>query len=223
MMPAINRESTHLERHSTAVRVAALLRSRISDGRFAPGERLNELALAAELGVSRSPIREAIAQLTAEGLVRAVPYKGAFVTELSKTRLQDLLDFRLALEQFAVRRATERAKPEQLDRVEEMIAAIAAQAKRGKFSAAVDADLVVHEYLVELAESPLLAQTYKAMLGELRRYIAQTSRHYKSLQDLAVEHTALLAAMRAGKVREAASLIASHITHGFDHASKEKD
>jgi DNA-binding GntR family transcriptional regulator len=214
-------ESTQIERSSTANRVAALLRARIAKGSIEPGERLNELALAGELGVSRSPIREALAQLAGEGLVNVVPYKGTFVTALSQERLHDLLDFRLALEQFAVRRAIERAKKADFDRFETLIDAIAAHAKRGNFSGAVDADLDAHQYLIELAGSSLLAQTYKAMLGELRLYIAQTSRHYDNAAELATEHAALLSAMRKGKVAEATALIAAHITHGFNRAVEE--
>ncbi len=210
-----------LDRSSTANRVAVYLRTRIAEGAIAPGDRLNELALASELGVSRSPIREALAQLAGEGLVRVAPYKGTFVTALSRERLQDLLDFRVALEQFAVRRAIERATPKDFDRLGVLIAAIASQAKGGNFAGAVDADLRAHEYLIGLADSALLAQTYKAMLGELRLYIAQTSRHYKGIHELASEHAALLKAMRERKVAQATSLIADHITHGFSRALEE--
>ena len=213
--------SAHIDRSSTAKRVVSYLRAQIAQGKFEPGVRLNELALAAELGVSRSPIREALALLAGEGLVRVVPYKGTYVTALSKERLQDLLDFRLALEQFAVRRAIERATPRDLDRFEELIAAIAAQAKRRNLSGAVDADLAAHEYLVDLAGSAHLTQTYRAMIGELRLYIAQTSRHYERPDDLASEHAALLAAMRNHSADEATSLIAAHITHGFNRALEE--
>jgi DNA-binding GntR family transcriptional regulator len=214
-------EGSQIDRSSTANRVATYLRTRLADGTIGPGERLNELSLAAELGVSRSPIREALAQLAGEGLVRVIPYKGTFVTALSPERLENLLDFRLALEQFAVRRAIERARPRDLDRFEELIREIRKHAKDGDFHGAVDADLRTHEYLIELAGNSLLAQTYKAMLGELRLYIAQTSRHYEGIDELATEHVALLAAMRKHKVEEAATLITAHITHGFKRAVEE--
>lgn len=214
-------ESPRIDRASTARRVAEYLRAQIAQGKIEPGVRLNELALAAELRVSRSPIREALALLAGEGLVRVVPYKGTYVTALSKERLQDLLDFRLALEQFAVRRAIERATPQDLDRFEALIEEIAAHAKRRNLSGAVDADLAAHEYLVELAGSAHLAQTYRAMLGELRLYIAQTSRHYERPDELATEHAALLKAMRKRSTDEAISLIAAHITHGFNRALED--
>ncbi len=210
-----------MERSSTAKRVADFLRSQIVEGKLKPGDRVNELSLSGELGISRSPIREALAQLAGEGLVRVIPYRGTFVTQLSKERLQDLLDFRLALEEFAVKRAIERATLADLDYFEELILGITMQATSGNFAGAVDADLRAHEYLVELARSSHLAQTYRAMIGELRLYIAQTARHYEGTSELATEHAALLAAMRAKNVREATALIAAHITHGFNAAFEE--
>ena len=214
-------DTRQIDRSSTAKRVASYLRAQIAQGKIEPGVRLSELALSAELGVSRSPIREALALLAGEGLVRVVPYKGTFVTALSKDRLQDLLDFRLALEQFAVRRAIERATPQDFDHFETLIGGIATQAERRNFHGAVDADLAAHEYLVEIAGSAHLAQAYRAMLGELRLYIAQTSRHYERPGDLATEHAVLLAAMRNRNTDEAISLIAAHISHGFNRALEE--
>ncbi len=214
-------EERQMDRASTARRVAELLRRRIADGKIEPGERLNELALSGELGVSRSPIREALALLAGEGLVRVVPYKGTFVTALSNERLKDLLDFRLALEEFAVRRAVERAQPKDWDHLESLIAEIAAQADMRNLSGAVDADLRVHQYLIELAGSPLLSRTYGAMLGEMRLYIAQTVRHYQGPIELATEHRAFLEAARRRDVAGATALIAAHISHGFSSALKE--
>lgn len=197
------------------------MRTCITEGKIKPGERLNELALAAELRVSRSPIREALAQLAGEGLVRAAPYRGTFVTELSRERLHDLLDFRIALEQFAVRRVVERAKPDDFKRLEALIAQLRKRARANDFSGAVDADLGLHEMLVELAGSQLLARTFKELLGEFRLYIAATSRHYKGINELATEHAALVQALRKRRTTEALSLIAEHIKHGFAPALKE--
>ena len=214
-------ENNRLERSSTSKRIAAYVRERIAAGSFEPGKRLNELTLSTELGVSRSPVREALAQLAGEGLVRLVPYKGTFVTALSESRLRDLLDFRLALEQYAVRRAMQRATPEDYDKFEALVERIDEHAKKRDLAAAVDADLATHAFLIELSGSELLAQTYRSMAGELRLYITQTSRHYKNVIDLATEHRALLAAMRSGKTDEATALIAAHIAHGFQHALEE--
>lgn len=210
-----------IERSSTAAKVSALLRRRITDGKIKPGQRLNELALAAELGVSRSPIREALAQLAGEGLVRVSPYRGTFVTELSRERLQDLLDFRIALEQFAVRRVIERARPSHFQQLEALVDQLHKRARADDFGGAVDIDLRMHELLIKLAGSALLEQTFKELLGEFRLYIAATSRHYKGINELATEHDALLKALRTGRLDDALSLIADHIKHGFAPALKE--
>lgn len=210
-----------LERFSTAANVAKLLRRRIVEGEIKPGHRLNELVLAAELRVSRSPIREALALLAGEGLVRIAPYRGAFVTELSAERLADLLDFRIALEQFAIRRIIARARPRDFDRLDALIATLRKSARAKDFSGAVDADLQLHEELITLAASPLLSQTFKELLGEFRLYVAATSRHYKGIGELASEHAALLKALRARRLARALALVAQHIRHGFASAQKD--
>lgn len=211
----------HLERFSTAAHVAKLLRRRITEGEIKPGERLNELVLAAELRVSRSPIREALALLAGEGLVRIAPYRGAFVTELSRERLADLLDFRIALEQFAIRRIAERAKVKDFIELERLVEALRTRARAKDFSGAVEADLQLHEELIALAASPLLSQTFKELIGEFRLYIAATSRHYKGIGELASEHAALLSALRKRQLAKAQSLVAKHIQHGFSSALKD--
>jgi DNA-binding GntR family transcriptional regulator len=214
-------DRSRLERFSTAAHVAKLLRRRITEGEIKPGERLNELVLAAELRVSRSPIREALALLAGEGLVRIAPYRGAFVTELSRERLADLLDFRIALEQFAVRRIIDRADAKDFDRLEKLVEALRKRARAKDFSGAVEVDLQLHEELIALAKSPLLSQTFKELLGEFRLYIAATSRHYKGIGELATEHAALLAALRKGRQSKALALVANHIMHGFASAQKD--
>jgi DNA-binding GntR family transcriptional regulator len=210
-----------IERSSTSAKVAEYLRQRITDGTLKPGQRINELTLAAELGVSRSPVREALATLAGEGLVRVAPYKGTFVTPLSRERFRDLLDFRVALEQFAVRRAIERATPKELQRLAAVIDEMREHARSGNFLGAVESDLKAHEVLVSMAASPLLEQTFQQLLGEFRLYIAATIRHYEGIDELATEHAALLAAIRARRRSRAVSIIERHIVHGFAGALEE--
>ena len=96
-----------MERISTAARVADLLRERISAGEIEPGSRIVELDVARELAVSRSPIREALLKLSEEGLVQILPYRGAIVVALRREQIKELLEFRLALERFALERLLE--------------------------------------------------------------------------------------------------------------------
>ena len=96
-------------RSSTTDRVAESLRGRIADGDLAPGQRIIELDVSHDLGVSRSPIREALLRLVEEGLVTILPYRGAIVSPLRRERLVELLEFRLVMERFAIERMIERA------------------------------------------------------------------------------------------------------------------
>ena len=90
------------------------LREAILKGDLKPGERLMELQLAAQLGVSRTPIREAIRKLELEGLVIMIPRKGAVVAEITEKSLRDVLEVRRALEALAVRFACEKILPEEI-------------------------------------------------------------------------------------------------------------
>ena len=93
------------------------LRQAILRGELKPGERLMEIQLANKLGVSRTPIREAIRKLELEGLVLMIPRKGAEVAEITEKNLRDVLEVRKALEELAVKLACDRMTDEQMDKL----------------------------------------------------------------------------------------------------------
>ena len=97
------------------------LRDAILRGDLAPGERLMEIALANRLGVSRTPIREAIRKLELEGLVVMIPRRGAQVASITQKDLQDVLEVRTSLEELAVSLACERIQPQQIGQLEEAL------------------------------------------------------------------------------------------------------
>lgn len=101
-----------------SVQVAEIIRGKILGGQYASGERLNEVALASSLGISRSPIREALRHLAKEGLVDLVGGRGAFVASLPADEVNDLLEIREALDALAARLAAQRATDDQLDELE---------------------------------------------------------------------------------------------------------
>jgi DNA-binding GntR family transcriptional regulator len=110
---------------STAVTSAyAEIRQRIQDGSYPPGLRLRENQLVADLGVSRTPIREALRRLHAEGLVITTPNKGARVASWSEQDFEDVFEMRILLESYAARLAAQRAERQQIERLEELAAAM---------------------------------------------------------------------------------------------------
>jgi DNA-binding GntR family transcriptional regulator len=207
-----------MERVSTAARVADLLRERISAGEMEPGARIVELEIARELSVSRSPIREALLKLSEEGLVQILPYRGAVVATLRREQIRELLEFRLALERFALERLVARRDRTAIDMLKGHVVAIADALAARNFRGAVDADLQTHRAIVTLSGNHLLAQAYDGLLNRIRMYIRITSAHYERVEDLADEHVALLDAVERGDTPLALSILDAHILHGFDEA-----
>ncbi|MDE2572007.1 MAG: GntR family transcriptional regulator [bacterium] len=212
------REGPPLDRTSTACKVADYLRARIATGRLQPGDRIPELGVCAALSVSRSPVREALMQLAQEGLVTIVPYKGALVSPLERKRFEDLLHFRVALEEFAVSRAIEIAQDAEIAQLSLHIERLRGAAAEQNLSAAIEHDLALHEFLVSLAHNDLLSRAYAEMLNQLRLYLRLTITHYARIEDLVNEHEHLLEALRGRHKAEARSVIRAHIEHGFDAA-----
>jgi DNA-binding GntR family transcriptional regulator len=204
------------ERASTAVRVAGVLRERIARGALRPGSRLIELDISRELGVSRSPVREALLRLAEEGLVEILPYRGAMVVPLDKARLTELLEFRLALEHFALERLVERADPASIARLHERVKVLRDAIGRGDRDAAIDADLVMHREMIALAGNALVERAYESLIVQIRLYIDVTSAHYERAEDLAIEHDAFLRAVERGEFLMSRKLLDAHIMHGFE-------
>ena len=205
-----------LERTSTAARVASTLRDRIAGGDIAPGERIVELEVARELGVSRSPVREALLKLAEEGLVTILPYRGAIVAPLDRERLGELVEFRLALERFALERLVERRDATVFAVLRRRVATLREALGAGDRRRIVDEDLALHRALVSAAGNALLSRTYDGLLAQIRLYIDVTSARYERAEDLADEHEALLDAMTRGDVAAARTLLDAHIVHGLD-------
>lgn len=204
------------ERASTAVRVADVLRERIARGSLRPGSRLIELDISRELGVSRSPVREALLRLAEEGIVEILPYRGAMVVPLDKARLTELLEFRLALEHFALERLVERAGPESIARLRERVKTLHGAIGRGDREAAIDADLAMHREMIALAGNALVERAYESLIVQIRLYIDVTSAQYERAEDLATEHEAFLTAIERGEFLMSRKLLDAHITHGFE-------
>lgn len=204
-----------LERFSTATRIAGVLRERIAKGELTPGSRVVELEVSRELGVSRSPVREALLKLAEEGLVAILPYRGAIVAPLQRERLAELLEFRLALEHFALDRLMQRDDASTLGALRKHVLAIREATRKGDRQRAVDEDLTAHRTMVAASGNGLLQRAYEGVLAQIRLYIDVTSARYTRAEDLADEHDALLVAIERGDAAAARKLLDAHIMHGW--------
>ncbi len=118
---------------SYTVQAGEMLKKTILEGRYQPGARLNEAELAASMGVSRSPIREAIQRLAKEGLVKIVPRKGAFVADLTSKEVEELYELREALEIKAAELAAQRISDAEVDQISRLLDRTADAMQRKKY------------------------------------------------------------------------------------------
>jgi DNA-binding GntR family transcriptional regulator len=190
-----------------AERVAAVLRDQIVEGRRAPGSRLVERDIAAELAVSRIPVRDALRVLVGEGLVTARPRTWAVVRTFSAADIDELIEVRSALETLAFRRAADRGSADQL-------AVLAAHlANEEQFAGAADAPSArragadFHETVVAMAGNRLLSELYASTRSRMRWLLGQHS----DLVTMAVEHAALYRALCDRDADRAAALAHAHL------------
>jgi DNA-binding GntR family transcriptional regulator len=149
--------------------VVPALREAIVGNLLPPGERLTEVSLAARLGVSRTPVREAFSQLEREGLVTVVPRVGVFVREVSVRDVEEIYTVRAALESLAVELATARRTPLGQARLDEVLAEMGSaveEADDTAYTAALDRFYAV---IMSLADNSTLYATHHSLLGPVRR------------------------------------------------------
>lgn len=183
------------------------VRTRITRGEFAPGSKLVERELAAELGVSRIPVREALRMLETEGLVQVVPRRGVIVKELTRTDLEELFDVREALESMTARRATERAKPADLRRLRRHLERAQRAGQTSRLDAFGDANLAFHGEIAVIAENNLL----RTILEPLSSRLDWLFRQPDDPDRLCAEHERLYMAIASGDPDHADEIARDHV------------
>ena len=133
--------------------VSDALRQAIRDGLLPPGERLMEIPLAEELGVSRTPIREAIRILEQEGLVVMIPRRGTYVADMSLKDVTEVFELRSILEELAAELAAERITNEEIEALEQHLVEIGNYMNENNLDKVVQADILFHEILYKAHQS----------------------------------------------------------------------
>ncbi len=197
--------------------VAEQLRQRIFRRELEPGNWIDELKIAEEFGISRTPLREALKVLAAEGLVTMKVRRGAYVTEMSEKDLRDVYHLLSLLESDAAGVVAERATDAQLKTLQELHAELeAAVADREKFFAINER---FHMHLLEMADNRWRSQ----MVADLRK-VMKLNRHnslFKQgrIEDSLGEHRAILAAMVARDAKATVKAMQAHFAQGLEAAT----
>ena len=187
------------------------LRQAILRGELKPGERLMEIALSQRLGVSRTPVREAIRMLEQEGLVIMIPRKGAQVAEISEKDLKDVLEVRLGLEELAVRIACQRITEEELEELEQAVKEFEEAMKRDDLGALAAADVKVHEVIYGSTHNKRLVQIISNIREQMYRYRVEYLKDEETRNLLVKEHKEIYEAIKNRDVKRAQEISYQHI------------
>ena len=189
------------------------LRDLIVQGRLTPGARLNERVLTAQLGVSRTPLREAFKVLATEGLVELLPNRGAIVSEIDALRVAETLAVMGALEALAGEFACLNATDGQINEIRSLHHEMIANHARGDLAGYFKFNQAIHLKIVKYSGNTVLYNTYRQLNANVRRarYMANLS---QERWDAAVrEHGEILEALAARDVVRIKALLADHLAH----------
>jgi len=203
-------------RRSTVEIVFDELRSAILYGSLPPGSQLGEADLAARLGVSRGPLREAMQRLVQEGLLRSEPHRGLFVITLDEDDVQDVYLARLAIERAACQMIMHRNRGEAVVQLNEALQILVGAARQADRTAMSDADLAFHEALVASSGSPRLERMAQTLLVETRMCLNALQEKYPEPEDLVEEHRKLVDAISDGEEERLLRLIEEHMTDSIE-------
>lgn len=197
-------------------RVIDVLREAILSGELKPGEALVETELATQLGISRAPLREALQQLSAEGLVEIVPYRGAAVRWLHKTDIEELYSLRIVLETFAARRIIEFSTPEASAALHTIYNNMLEAAQAGDISRVSAIDREFHDTLIALSNHSLLQTTWNAVNLRVRQVMALRNRRNTDITVIAHNHLPIIEALDRGDIDKTIQLLTVHISSAGD-------
>ena len=187
------------------------LRSAIITGELSPGERLMEIKLANELGVSRTPVREALRKLEREGLVITTARKGAEVAPINEKDLKEVLEIRKSLESLACQIASQKITPAQTEELAAMNSLIAQAIEANDTESITQVDIEFHEIIYTVTENQRLIDMLHQLKEHILRYRLQYIKDMKNKKNIVDEHNKIISALENHNARSARREIERHI------------
>ena len=187
------------------------LRTAILEGNLKAGQRLSEVQLAEQLGVSRTPIREAIRKLELEGLVVMLPRKGAYVANMSFKDLIDVLEIRASLEGLAASLAAERRNDEDIIDLEKLAKEFETCVRETNIEGVLKTDIDFHEKIFMMANNKKLYQLITSLWEQVHRFRVTYVSDYDASLSLVEEHNKILQAIKDGDSELAKKYATEHI------------
>ena len=207
------------DKYSLRGRVFHKLRDDILSGKYKEHEELKEVAIGEELGVSRTPVREAFRQLELEGLIQIIPNKGAFVTGITVKDVKDIYMIRSKLEGLCARWATEHITKEQMEEMEENVYLTEFHTKKGHMDQIAELDNRFHDILYEACNSKMLEH----LLKDYHNYVLRVRKKSLATDRASVsnnEHRLIMEAIRDKDADRAEELADMHMINAFENMVK---
>lgn len=211
-----NLEGLSVPRQALHQEVAVRLRQLIVEGRIAPGAKLNERALSERLHVSRTPLREAIKMLAAEGLVELLPNRGAVAAQLTAQDVADTFEVIAGLEGQAGELAAERITPAELDEIRALHYEMLAAFTRRDLSAYYRLNARIHERINAAARNPVLTQVYANVNARLQALRFRSNFDERKWQRAVQEHEAMVELLARRDAPALRALMRQHLQHKRD-------
>lgn len=187
------------------------LRQSILKGTLKPGQRLMEIHLAKQLGVSRTPVREAIRKLELEGLVVTLPRKGAEVAQITEKDLKDVVEVRCALEELAVELACQRITTAQIVQLKETVKEFEHTMKNKDVTALAEIDVKFHDIIFTATDNQRLMQMINNLREQMYRYRLEHLKDVKEHDLLIKEHELIISALQKKDIKKAKETMVHHI------------
>jgi DNA-binding GntR family transcriptional regulator len=186
------------QRTTTPDGVYRVLRAAILDGSVPAGGQLREAHIAADLGISRSPLREALTRLEEEGLIEKIPFRGAFVREVSAREIAEIASVRLLVEPYAAELSGQALRGPERPALMQTLEELHRATEKQDIPASIDAHLRFHRLFYDHSGHGILQSLWNGWETKLRLYLAVDHRTYSDPHDIAVEHERLAATALEG-------------------------
>ncbi len=189
------------------------LREAILKGELKPGERLMELQLAAKLGVSRTPVREAIRMLEQEGLAVTVPRKGAEVARMTEKDMEDVLQIRRALDELAVGLACDNMTEDKLTKLYEALVCFEESTRTGDVKSIAQTDMEFHEVIYQAADNPKLVNLLNNLREQMYRYRVEYLKNDDVYPALIEEHQKIYEGLKRKDKETVVKIVGNHVVN----------
>ncbi len=193
-------------------RAAAIIREMIIGGQLSPGEQIQENSLCDDLGISRTPLREALKALEAEGLVTLLPRRGAIVTEITSEHLEDMFELAMVLEVHAVKILCEKATEKQIESLEKIHRKLVSSHNMKRYKDYITQNEAFHVEIIKIAGNSYIRDIHNSLIAHLRRARVLGMKVHVSNDRFVAAHEKIMAAIKRRDTKVAQEELANHQT-----------